>query len=227
MHAGVVCGVDVFAKFQREYPAVSILVMSGVMASFYPLFGAVLPKDRVLPTLPGMGFLFAASVNTFLVMNALYAERMVRSDPPLWRVRMAVAQGVGWFVAMVVLMGEPLRFVESVIWLGTALFYGAFMSRLTLHSEMMAGSGLFDLERPLWRTPVGGFVTTWAAVAVVGVAVAVTVFAPRTEFGLFAVILVMPFMMPFGLKSRTRWREGLWVVLLSTLALMVGLFSAG
>lgn len=193
----------------------------------YPLSGAVFPKDRALPTLSGMGFLFAASVNTFLVMNALYAERMVRSDPPLWRMRLAVAQGAHWFVAMVVLMGEPLRSVESVIWLGTALVYGALMARWTRHAEMVAGSGLFDLDRPLWTTRVGGFFTTWSAVAVVGVAGAVTVFAPRTGSGLFAVILVMPVMLPFGLKSRTRWREGLWVVLLSTLALMVGLFSAG
>lgn len=216
-----------FAKSQREYPALFILVMSAVMALLYPLFGAVLPKDRVLPTLSGMGFLFAASVNTFLVMNALDAERMVRSDPPLWRVRLAVAQGIGWFVAMVVLMGEPLRSVESLIWLGTALVYGAFMARLTRHSEMVFGSGLFDLDRPLWTTPVGGFITTWSALAVVGTAGAVALFAPRTEFGLFAVILVIPFMLPFGLKNRTWWREREWITLLAFAALMLGLFAAG
>lgn len=216
-----------FAKVQREYPTVSILVMSGVMALLYPLFGAVWPKDRALPTLSGMGFLFSASVDTFLVMNSLYAERMVRSDPPLWRVRMAVVLGMHWFVAMVVLVGEPLRSVESVVWLGIALGYGAVMARWTRHSEMVFGSGLFDLDRPLWATRVGGFVTTWAAVAVVGVAAAVTVFAPRTEIGLFAVILVMPFMLPLGLKNRTRWREREWVTLLCSLALLVGLFAAG
>ena len=215
-----------FAKVQREYPTVSILVLSGVMALLYPLFGTVLPKDRALPTLSGMGFLFSASVNTFLVMNALYAERMVRSDPPLWWVRMAVVLGIGWFVAMVVLVGEPLRSVESVVWLGIALGYGAVMARWIRHSEMVFESGLFDLDRPLWATRLGAFVTTWAAVAVVGVAAAVTVFAPRTEIGLFAVILVTLFMLPLGLKNRTRWREREWVTVLAWMGLMLGLFAA-
>lgn len=216
-----------FSRFQRDYPFVSILVLSGVMASFYPLFGAILPGDRVLPTLSGMGFLFTASINTFLVMNALYAERMVRSDPPLWRARMAVAQGVGWFVAMVVLMGEPLRSVDSAIWLCAALGYGAFMARLTRHSEMATGSGLFDLERPLWRTPVGGFLTTWSAVGVLGVAGCATVFAPDTKIGLFAVIIAIPIMLPVGLKNQTRWRERECVTVMSFAGLMLGMFAAG
>lgn len=215
------------STFQRDYPAVSILVYSGVMALLYPLFGAVSLGDRLLPTLSGMGFLFAASINTFLVMNALYAERMVRSDPPLWRARMAVAQGVGWFVAMVVLLGEPLRSVGSVIWLCAALAYGAFMAGSTRHAEMVIGSGLFDLERPLWRTSMGDFLTKWSAVGVLGVAGLVTVFAPRTEIGLFAVIIALPFISPFGVKNRTRWREREWLMVAAVAGVMLGLFAEG
>lgn len=226
MHAWVVCGVDVFAKFQSDFPAVSIIVMAGVMASLYPMFEAVFPK-RVLPTLSGTGFLFAASVNAFVVFNALYAERMVRSDPPLWRTRVAVANGVHWFMAMVVLVGVPLPSTEAAIWFGTALVYGAFMARLTEHSKMVFESGMFDLERPLWATPVGERITTWSAFAVAGVAGLVTVFSPQTAVGLFAVIIVIPFMLPFGLKNLTRWRERELVTLLAFAGLMVGLFAAG
>lgn len=216
-----------FARFRSDFPAVSILAMSGLMASLYPLFGMGFPKDRVLSTLSGMGFLFSASVNAFIVCSALYAERMMRSDPPLWRTRMAVAIGVHWFVAMVVLMGVPLPSAEAAIWFGAALVYGAFMGRLTEHSKMVFGSGMFDLDRPLWTTPVGDRITTWSAFAVAGVAGVVTVVSPQTAYGLFVVIIVIPFMLPFGLKNLTRWREREWVTLLAFAGLMVGLFAAG
>lgn len=120
-----------------------------------------------------------------------------------------------------------MRSVESVIWLCAALGYGAFMAGLTRHSEMVAESGLFDLERPLLRTPVGGLLTTWSAVGVLGVAGVVTVFAPRTEIGLFAVIIAIPIMLPCGLKNQTRWREREWVTVMSFAGVMLGLFAAG
>lgn len=226
MQPQVVFGVPMFAKFQRDYPATSILFLSGFMASLYPLFCAVFPKDRVLPTLSGMGFLFSASVNAFIIINALYAERMVRSDPPLWRTRMAVAGGVHWFLAMVILSGAELPSIEAMIGFATAIVYGAVTVRLMRHSEMVVESGLFDLERPLWRTPVGDIFTTWSALAVLAVTGLATLFAPSTGIGLFAVILVIPFMLPFGLKNLTWWREREWLTVLAFAGLMMGLFAA-
>lgn len=220
-------GVVVLSKFSRAYPLLSAFVWSGLLAVLYLLYRRFVPDGHALPVLSGAAFVFVGTFNAFLVDTALYVERSVRRDPPLWRTRYALASAAFFFVSQVIVTGTELPSNLAAMQLGGGLVSGALMARLVRHDEMVVGDGAFDLERPVWTTRVGGFVTTWAAFAVVGVAGAATVFAPRTASGLFAVILLMPVMLPFGVKSRTRWHEGRWVVLLSTLVLVLGLFAAG
>lgn len=215
------------SKFSRAYPLRSVFVWSSLLAVLYLLYRWFLPEGHVLPGLSGAAFLFAGTFHALLLWSALYVERSVRSDPPLWRMRYALALALFFFVGQVVVTGTELPSTEAVMQLGAGLVFGAFMARLVRHDERVVGDGAFDLERPLWTTRTGGLISTYAGFALVGVALLVALFAPNTRTGIFTVILLSSLMMPLVPKDRQRWSASDVVALSGTAALMVGLFGPG
>lgn len=205
----------------------SVVVWSGLFVLYYLVWRWVYPRDHVLPVLSGAAFLFAGTFNSFLVASALYVERSVRRDAPLWRTRYAFSLALFWFVGQVILLGTALPSTEAVIQLGGGLVFGAFMARLVRHDEMVVGDGAFDLERPLWATRTGDVVNTYQGFAPLGVALLMALFAPGTAMGIFLLVPMILVMLPLGLKNRTRWRERGLLALSGMAALVVGLFAAG
>jgi hypothetical protein len=215
-----------FARLSRDYPAVSILLSAAGFALLYPVFRAISSGDDPLPFVSAMAFLFAGSVNAFMLISALYAERAVRNDPPLWRIRAVIAGGINFFLLTAVLTGVALPSGAALSLLSAGLVFAAIMVRFLRHEDMVVAPGLFDLERPLWATGMGDAVATYSGFAMMGWVVLIALFAPSTAFGLFAVILLMPWMLPLNLKAGKRWLERDWLPLSAVAGVMVGLFTA-
>ena len=222
----VAYGVPMFARLSSDYPAVSILLSAAGFTMLYPVFWAISPSDDPLPVVSAMGFLFAGSVNAFLLISALYAERAVRNDPPLWRIRAAIAGGINFFLLTAILTGVALPSGAALSLLSAGLVFAAMIVRFLRHDDMVVAPELFDLERPLWATRVGGAVATYSGFAMLGWVVLLSLFAPSTAFGLFAAILLMPWMLPLNLKAGKRWHERNALPLSAVAGVMVGLFTA-
>lgn len=213
-------------KFSREYPVASILVPSAILALVCSLLTAAVADDRPLPTVSVITLLFAGSINSFLVIHSLYAERSIRTDPPMWRIRLALVAAMFWFITSSIMNGVALPSHSALIQLGAGLVFGAFMAPSSWHDKMVHDHKLFDLEQPLWTTQAGSTFVTCSGFAVLIVAGLACLFAPDTASGLFAVIIAIPLMMPLRPTNRICWRERDWLAFSAIAALVIGVFSA-
>lgn len=215
-------------RFSRAYPLLSILFWSGLFSLGYLAYRWYAPDGHVLTVLTGTAFLLYGTFSAFLLLNALYVERAVRRDAPLWRARFAIAWALWWFLSQIIVLGIELPSAEAVVQLGAGLFSGALLANLSRHDEVEVGDGAFNLKRPIWATRTGKLVSTYAGFAVFGHALLVALLAPGTAIGIFFVALLFPVMMPLVLKSRTRWRERELVLgVIVAAGVILGLFAQG
>lgn len=231
MPALVVWVVTMLNAVQRRFSVLFLFSVAGLIALLCGALQMAMPTDGGLAVLPSMAFGAAVALYLLPMIETLQIERVLRPDPPFWRLRMAVVGGYFWFVMTVVGGGMAVPSGDALGWLISAAIFGGGMAwvwRKDWAETWLRDSGavLYDLDRPVWATVTGDWMLRLWGVVLFGAALLVSLVDLGSKaYSVFVLILVSGPMLSYPMRNLTRWRERDLATVVAVACLLTGLFT--